>query len=107
MNTHNAYAIIETGGKQYRVKVGQRYKFEKLEAEPGDSISFDKVMMKADGENTLIGAPYVSGAKVMGEVLAQGREKKVIIFKMRRRKTYRRKQGHRQYMTSVKITQIQ
>lgn len=107
MNTHNAYAIIETGGKQYRVKVGQRYTFEKLNAEPGDLVEFDKVMMTADGDNKQIGAPYLDGCKVMGEVLTQGRDKKIIIFKMRRRKTYRRKQGHRQSITQVKITQIQ
>lgn len=105
MSTQNAYAIIETGGKQYRVEPGKVYQFEKLDAEPGQLVKFDKVIMKSDGDKTEIGTPLLQHT-VTGEVVAQKRDKKIIIFKMRRRKTYRRTQGHRQYITQVKIKEI-
>lgn len=105
VSTQTAYAIIETGGKQYRVKPGQSYKFEKLDAEPGELVKFDKVIMKSDGSKTEVGAPYLKHT-VTGEVVSQDRDKKIIIFKMRRRKTYRRTQGHRQYITEVKIKEV-
>ncbi len=100
------YAVIETGGKQYRVSEGQAIKFEKLAVEPGDKVHFDKVLMIADGDKIQVGAPYITGGKVSAEVLTQGRGKKVKIIKFRRRKHYRRQAGHRQYFTEVKITAI-
>lgn len=100
------YAVIESGGKQYRVSEGQSIKLEKLTAEPGEHINFDKVLMVANGEQINVGAPYVTGGQVSAEVLSQGRGKKVRIIKFRRRKHYRRQAGHRQYFTEVKITAI-
>lgn len=100
------YAVIETGGKQYRVSEGQAIKFEKLAVEPGAKVHFDKVLMIADGDKIQVGAPYITGGQVSAEVLSQGRGKKVKIIKFRRRKHYRRQMGHRQYYTEVKITAI-
>jgi large subunit ribosomal protein L21 len=100
------YAVIETGGKQYRVSEGQAIKFEKLDVEPGAKVQFDKILMVADGDSIQVGSPYISGGKVTAEVLSQGRGKKVKIIKFRRRKHYRRQMGHRQYYTEVKITGI-
>ncbi len=100
------YAVIETGGKQYRVSEGQAIKFEKLDVEPGSKVHFDKVLMVANGDTIQVGAPYISGGTVTAEVLSQGRGKKVKIIKFRRRKHYRRQMGHRQYYTEVKITAI-
>ena len=100
------YAVIETGGKQYRVSEGQAIKFEKLAVEPGAKIHFDKVLMVANGDSIQVGSPYISGGTVTAEVLSQGRGKKVKIIKFRRRKHYRRQMGHRQYFTEVKITAI-
>jgi large subunit ribosomal protein L21 len=100
------YAVIKTGGKQYRVSAGQTLKVEKLESEVGSNVVIDQVLMLADGENITIGAPLVAGASVKATVLAQGRHDKVMIFKMRRRKHYRKTQGHRQDYTEIKIEQI-
>lgn len=100
------YAVIKTGGKQYRVSAGQTLKVEKLESEVGSNVVIDQVLMLADGENVTIGAPLVNGASVNATVLAQGRHDKVMIFKMRRRKHYRKTQGHRQDYTEIKIEQI-
>ncbi len=100
------YAIIATGGKQYKVAAGDVIRVEKLPAEAGEEIQFDKVLMIADGDQVSIGKPYVEGAAVTGEVQAQGRGKKVEIIKFRRRKHYRRQMGHRQPFTEVKITGI-
>ncbi|MDR2770118.1 MAG: 50S ribosomal protein L21 [Rickettsiales bacterium] len=94
------FAVIATGGKQYRVKVGDIIKVEKLNA--GKEVSFDEVMMIGDK----IGAPTIEGAKVLGEVLEQTRTDKVIVFKRKRRHNYRRTKGHRQHLTIVKITEI-
>lgn len=106
MNTQQSdYAVIAVDGKQHRVKVGQHVKFEYLTGEPGDAVELGQVLMLAEGGNVQIGAPYLSG-KVMGKIVEHGRGKKVIIFKMRRRKGYRRKQGHRQGFTEVEITSI-
>lgn len=99
-------AIIKTGGKQYRVAEGQVFRFEKLAVEPGDTVTFDQVLMVADGDNVQVGAPYIDGMTVSAEVLDQTRGKKVHIIKFRRRKHYMRKAGHRQYLTEVKITAI-
>ena len=101
----NPYAVIESGGKQHRVKVGQRLKLEKLPAEVGEAVTFEKVLLRANGENIECGAPYLSNS-VSAEIIAHGRDDKVTIFKMHRRKGYRRKQGHRQSYTEVQITAI-
>lgn len=100
------YAIIQTGGKQYRVTEGQEIQLEKLPVEEGKVVDFDKVLMVMDGDQQQIGQPYVSGATVQAEVLAHGRGKKVIILKMKRRKHHMKRTGHRQHLTSVKITKI-
>jgi large subunit ribosomal protein L21 len=100
------YAIIQTGGKQYRVKSGEQVKVELLAAEVGAAVSFDNVLMLGEGDGVQVGAPYVSGAKVKATVVAQGRGEKVLIFKMRRRKHYAKTQGHRQSFTEVRIDEI-
>ena len=100
------YAIIKSGGKQYRVKVGKVVRLEKLDVELGQSVSFDEVMLVANGDKVTVGSPTVASAKVNGEVVSHGRGKKVTIIKMKRRKKYRRKQGHRQSFTEVKISEI-
>jgi large subunit ribosomal protein L21 len=99
------YAVIETGGKQVRVEVGQEIYIEKLEVEPEQQVTFDQVL-SVTGAKTLIGTPYVIGAKVLGTVLKQGRGRKIIVFKYKKRKDYRRKQGHRQAYTKVRIDAI-
>ncbi len=101
------YAIIETGGKQYRVAEGQTLKIEKLEAEAGHTVDFDRVLMVGEGESARVGAPLVDGAKVVAEVLKHGRADKIRIIKFRRRKHHMKSAGHRQYYTQVKITAIQ
>ncbi len=101
------YAVIETGGKQYRVTEGQYLKVEKLGLEEGASLELDKVLMVADGDNVKIGAPYVAGGKVTAKVKSVGRGKKVRIIKFRRRKHSRKTQGHRQSYTEIEITGIQ
>jgi large subunit ribosomal protein L21 len=100
------YAVIVSGGKQYRVKKGQILKLEKLEEESGANLKFDKILMISDGENIQLGAPYLSGFTVMAEVISQGRDKKIRIIKMKRRKHHMKRMGHRQYYTEVKITDI-
>lgn len=100
------YAVIQTGGKQYRVAPGDHLRVEKLTGEKGTKISFDQVLM-VGGETPRIGKPFVPGVKVTAEIVAQGRAKKIIVFKLRRRKNYRRKYGHRQPFTEVRITGIE
>lgn len=102
----NTYAVIFSGGKQYRVRVGQRIKLEKLAGLPGSSLIFDKVLMVAEGENIHLGAPYLEGAEVLSEVVEQDRHKKIRVFKFKRRKGYKRTQGHRQDYTEVLIKEI-
>ena len=99
------YAVIKTGGKQYRVATGDKIFVEKLEGNVGDAISFDQVLLLG-GESIKLGKPLVSGAKVEAKILEHGRGEKVIIFKFRRRKNYRRKTGHRQPFTTLQITDI-
>ena len=99
------YAVIKTGGKQYRVSEGDVLRVEKLDGDVGATIDFGDVLMLG-GEKVSIGKPTVKGAKVTAEIVAQDRAKKVIVFKMRRRKNYRRKQGHRQPYTEIRITGI-
>jgi large subunit ribosomal protein L21 len=102
------YAVIATGGKQYRVQPGETIKVEKLEgATEKGAVTFDQVLLVADGTDVKVGQPTVAGAKVTGEVLvASGKGEKLLIYKYRRRKGYRRKNGHRQLFTAVKITGI-
>ncbi|GJL83051.1 MAG: 50S ribosomal protein L21 [marine bacterium B5-7] len=100
------YAVVETGGKQYKVAVGDTLKVEKLPVEAGESISLDRVLMVADGENVEVGKPVLEGRAVAATVLAQGRGEKIRVFKMKRRKGYRRTQGHRQSYTELEITSI-
>jgi large subunit ribosomal protein L21 len=100
------YAVIKSGGKQYRVQSGTQLRVELLPAEVGAAVSFDEVLLVGEGENLKIGAPLVSGAKVKATVLAHGRGDKVKIFKLRRRKHYTKNQGHRQSYTEVRIDDI-
>lgn len=100
------YAVIQTGGKQYRVAQGETLRVEKLESQIGDKLSFDTLLFADDGGNVRVGQPSVAGVKVEAEVVEQGRGKKIIIFKYKRRKSYRRKQGHRQPFTALKVTSI-
>ncbi len=99
------YAVIETGGKQYKVAPGQRLKVEKIEGNPEDQVVFEKVLL-IKGDDLQVGAPYIEGAKVTAKILQQGRAKKIIVFKKKRRKGYHKKQGHRQYFTEVVIEEI-
>ena len=99
------FAIIKTGGKQYKVSEGDIIKVEKIEAEAGDKIEFDQVLMVA-GDDVKVGSPVVEGAKVQVEVLDQKKNKKVVIFKFKAKKNYRKKKGHRQPYTLVKIEKI-
>jgi large subunit ribosomal protein L21 len=101
------YAVIQTGGKQYRVAVGDQLSIEKLTAAVGDEIALDKVLMVSDGETLSVGKPLLENASVKATVIGEGRGDKVHIFKMRRRKHYRRSQGHRQSYTMVRIDTIQ
>ncbi|MEK9186106.1 MAG: 50S ribosomal protein L21 [Patescibacteria group bacterium] len=100
------FAVIEAGGKQYRVSAGEKLKIEKLEAKEGDALVFDKVLLTADGESVKVGAPHVSGAKVEAKILKQGRAKKVIVFRYHSKTRYRKKKGHRQMFTEIEITKI-
>ncbi len=100
------YAVIKTGGKQYRVVPGEKLKVEKLVGDVGSDIVIDQVLMVADGDNVTVGAPVVAGASVKATVVSHGRHDKVMIFKMRRRKHYRKTQGHRQDYTEIQIQQI-
>ncbi len=101
------YAIIETGGKQYRVEEGKAVRVEKLPAEKGEEVVFDRVLVCGDDGKTEIGRPYLEGCRVRGRVTVQGRGRKIIVFKYKPKKNYRRKQGHRQPFTEVLIKQIE
>lgn len=100
------YAVIESGGKQHRVREGETLKLEKIEIATGETVEFDKVLLVGTGADVKVGAPLVDGAKVTAEVIAQGRHKKVTIVKFNRRKHFRKQAGHRQWYTEVKITGI-
>lgn len=100
------YAVIKTGGKQYRVVQGERLKVEKLDVEVGGTVTLDQILMVSDGDKTTIGSPIIKGASVKATVVSHGRGDKVMIFKMRRRKHYRKTQGHRQSFTEIKIEAI-
>ncbi len=100
------FAVFQSGGKQHRVAEGDVVKLELLDAEPGQEVVFDKVLMVASGDDVNVGAPYVDGGRVKGEVLRNDRGDKIRILKFKRRKDYMRRQGHRQWFTEVKITAI-
>lgn len=101
------YAVVAAGGKQYKVQEGEILRVEKLDGEVGASVAFDQVLMVSDGENVQIGRPVVENAAVRGHIVEQGKAKKIIVFKYKRRKRYRRKRGHRQQFTAVQIDQIE
>lgn len=101
------YAIIETGGKQYRVKEGDILKIEKLDISEGETVEFDKVLALSKEDSFSVGRPFLENAKVMGKVVEHGKEKKIIVYKYKAKKNYRKKQGHRQPFTKVKIEGIQ
>lgn len=100
------YAVIKTGGKQYRVGEGDLLRVEKINGEIGEFVEFDEILMIANGERVEIGRPVLNGSKVVGEIIEQGKGKKVIVFKSKRRKGYSKKQGHRQQYTVLKIKEI-
>ena len=100
------YAVVNTGGKQYKVQAGDILRVEKLPGEVGSPVTFDKVLMVADGEKIDVGQPVLANTSVKGTIVEQGKAKKVIVFKYKRRKRFRRKQGHRQTFTAVKIDSI-
>jgi len=100
------YAVIKTGGKQYRVEEGDTLALERLEGDTGAQVSFDEVLLVGADDATKIGRPLLQGASVKATIVEQGRAKKVIVFKFRRRKNYKRKKGHRQYFTRVRIDAI-
>ncbi len=100
------FAVLNTGGKQYKVSQGDLVKVEKLESDVGDKVTLSQVLMVGQGEDVEVGSPYVSNCEVTGEVVEQGKGAKIIVFKKKRRKGYRRKNGHRQRFTQLKITEI-
>jgi large subunit ribosomal protein L21 len=100
------FAVIKTGGKQYRVAAGDVIKVEKLDGDAGATVNFPDVLAVGDGDKVTLGAPLVDGATVTAEVLEQTRAKKIIVFKKKRRQNYRRKNGHRQHLTVLRITNV-
>jgi large subunit ribosomal protein L21 len=102
----SGYAVIDDRGSQYTVKPGQKVRFDLRDGAPGDAVVFDRVLLVASAAGTVIGSPAVAGARVEGTVLRHGRAKKIVVFKKRRRKGYRRKQGHRQDFTEVRIDSV-
>jgi large subunit ribosomal protein L21 len=100
------YAIVDSGGKQYKVQEGEVLRVEKLAGEVGDSVSFDRILMFSDGDDVNIGTPLLEDVAVSGHIVEQGKAKKIIVFKYKRRKRYRRKRGHRQQFTAVKVDSI-
>jgi large subunit ribosomal protein L21 len=100
------YAIIRTGGKQYQVAPGDRLRVEKLTGDIGDTIEIDDVLLIADGEEVKIGQPVVDSAKVTAQIVEQGKDKKIVVFKKKRRKGYKLKKGHRQQFTALEIKEI-
>ena len=101
-----SYAIIKTGGKQFRVEAGSTLRIPSLEGEAGSKVEFTDVLLGSDGKSVLTGTPTLSGAKVVGEIVKHGRGEKIVVFKFKRRKNYARKQGHRQGFTEVRIKSI-
>jgi large subunit ribosomal protein L21 len=101
------YAVIHTGGKQYRVQEGDIVRVEKIEGEPGQEIEFDRILLLGEGQDLTIGNPFLESARVKAKILSQGRGKKIIVFKSKRRKAYKKKMGHRQDYTGIRILSIQ
>lgn len=101
-----SYAVIKTGGKQYRVSPGTRVTIEKLEGEVGQEVTFSEVLLRGDGDAVQVGAPTVEGAAVSGRIVNQGRGPRILVYKKKRRKNYRRRQGHRQWETTVEVTAV-
>jgi large subunit ribosomal protein L21 len=101
-----SYAVIRTGGKQYRVSPGDLLRLERLEGDVGSAVEFAEVLLAAADDAVRIGTPLVTGARVRGTIVAQGRDRKILIFKKKRRKNYRRRRGHRQSITTVRVTEI-
>lgn len=100
------YAVVKSGGKQYKIQEGEIFRVEKLPGEVGAEITFDDVLMVSDGETVQVGTPLLANVTVKGTVVEQGQAKKILVFKYKRRKRYRRKQGHRQQYTAVKVDSI-
>ena len=100
------YAVFKTGGKQFRAEPGGRIRIPSLDVEPGETVTFDEVLLTSDGEDVSIGEPLVDGARVEAEVLRHGKTDKIIVFKRKRRKDYRRKQGHRQKYTEIRVDEV-
>lgn len=100
------YAVFKTGGKQFRANPGGRIRIPSLEVEPGETVTFDEVLLASDGKNVSVGQPLVGGASVQAEVLRHGKDGKIIVFKRKRRTGYRKKQGHRQKFTEIRISDI-
>ena len=100
------YAVVQTGGKQYRLGVGDNVRVEKLAGELGEVVELPQVLVIGDGEKVSIGDPVIAGASVKAEIVNHGRDKKIRVFKMKRRKKYRRTQGHRQSFTQLRVTEI-
>ncbi|MEJ2641475.1 MAG: 50S ribosomal protein L21 [Desulfosarcinaceae bacterium] len=101
------YAVVATGGKQYKVEEGDTLRVEKLSGDVGAEVAFEEVLLYSDGETVKIGQPVLEGAAVHGHIVEQNKAKKILVFKYKRRKRYRRKQGHRQLFTAVKIDKIE
>ncbi len=101
------YAVIQTGGKQYRVSPGDYLEVERLEGQEGDLVEFQSVLLASDGQEVRVGRPFLEGTKVIGRILKQGKGKKIVVFKYKRRKNYRRKKGHRQLLSFVRIEKIE
>jgi len=101
------YAVVKTGGKQYRVQEGETVRIEKIDGEVGKSVQLDNVLMFSDGENVSVGQPALDNVTVNAHIVAQDKSRKIIVFKYKRRKRYRRKQGHRQPFTAIKIDSIE
>jgi large subunit ribosomal protein L21 len=100
------YAVVNSGGKQYKVREGEILRVEKLPGEVGNPVTFDRILMVADGQDVTIGQPVLDGVAVRGHIVEQGKAKKILVFKYKRRKRYRRKKGHRQDFTAVRIDTI-
>jgi large subunit ribosomal protein L21 len=101
------YAVVSTGGKQYKVEAGETLRIEKIPGEVGSAVTLDRVLMVAEGESIRVGQPVLENAAVQAHIIEQAKERKIIVFKYKRRKRYRRKQGHRQFYTAIKIDSIQ
>ncbi len=101
-----SYAVIKTGGKQYRVEPGTTLTVEKLDGNPGDRVEFAEVLLRGDGGKIEVGKPLIEGARVEGVIVRQDRGPRILVYKKKRRKNYRRRQGHRQWETTVRVTEI-